>query len=197
LHPSRHFAVWTAALAIHLAVGAQAWAKPQRYHLDAAASEVAFTVEMGQNPLSGQMPVARADLLPDFARAADSRISVTLDAAGAKMGLPFAAAAMKGDQVLDTARFPEITFTSTRLKASGQKARIAGRVTIRGITRPIILDAQLFRAQGSAEGDLDRLSVHITGSVKRSDFGASGFADTVGDIVTITIKARILRDDVN
>jgi polyisoprenoid-binding protein YceI len=197
LHSSRHFAVWATALAIHLAVSTQAWAIPQRYHLDAAASEVGFTVKVGQTPLSGQMPVARADLMLDFSRAADSRISVTLDAARAKIGLPFAAAAMKGDQVLDTARFPEITFTSTRLKASGQKASIAGHVTIRGITRPITLDAQLFRVQGSAKGDLDRLSVHITGSIKRSDFGASGFADTVGDIVIVTIKARILRDGVN
>ena len=118
-------------------------AKPLPYSLDNQTSQVGFTITMGGTPLKGLMPVTRADLLLDFDRAANSKASVTLNAAAARMGLPFAADAMRGPTILDTARFPDITFTSTRIRAQGTGAIIDGRITIRGVTRPIRLLAQI------------------------------------------------------
>ena len=172
-------------------------ARPVHYQLDQTASQVGFEIDMGQSPLRGQMPVTRADLILDFDRAAASRVSVTLDASHAKMALPFATEALKSDGILATRAHPEIRFESTRLKASGQKASVAGKITIRGVTRPITLTAQIFRPKGSAEGARDQLTVRLTGTVRRSDFGATGFADMVGDEVRLDILARIRRDGTN
>lgn len=183
---------WAALLGLVL-LGAAAQAKPAQYLLDQTASTVGFQVDLGQSPLKGQMPVAKAELTLDFVHAAASRVRVTLDAAGAKMGLPFATEAMKGPQVLDTANFPQIVFESTRLRATGEKATVAGKITIRGVTRPITLEAQLFRPRGSAPGERDHLSIHLTGMVQRSDFGAIGFGDLVGDQVRLDITAHIHR----
>lgn len=167
-------------------------AKPAAYVLDPAGSEVAFEIGVGQSPLRGVMPVSRADLTLDFDHAAASRVDVTLDVTGAKMALPFATQAMKGADVLDAARFPEIRFQSLRLHADGTMATVDGNLTIRGVTRPITLAAQIFRPKGSAEGDRSALIVHLKGTVSRSAFGASGYGDLVGDPVKLDIRAHIL-----
>jgi polyisoprenoid-binding protein YceI len=70
---------------------------------------------------------------------------------------------------------------------------VVGNLTIRGVTRPVRLAAQLYRQKGTAEGDRSRLSIRLTGSVSRAAFGATGWADLVGDTVAIDILARIAR----
>jgi polyisoprenoid-binding protein YceI len=45
---------------------------------------------------------------------------------------------MLGPEVLDSARFPDITFTSTKIEPAGaDRWSVTGRVTIRGTTRPV------------------------------------------------------------
>lgn len=167
------------------------FARPLHYALDPSQSYVGFVVSMGQGPLQGRMPVTVANLTLDFDRAVASRVSVTLSPAKAEMGLPFATEAMKSPEVLDTRRFPDIRFESTKVTADGDGARIAGQITIRGVTRPILLSARIFRPAGSAAGARDELTVRLKGSVSRKDFGAAGFADMVGDEVTLDIRAHI------
>ena len=63
------------------------------------------------------------------------------------------------------------------------------------VTRPVLLDAMIWRQKGHAPGDLSQLTVRLTGAVLRSDYGATGWADMVGDEVRLTILARIARAD--
>jgi polyisoprenoid-binding protein YceI len=163
------------------------------YRLDSAASVVGFKASFAGGPITGQMPVARADLSLDFDTVANSRIDVTLDAARARASFPFAAQAMKGPDVLDTGQFPTIRFVSRRVRAAGAGATVDGDLTIRGVTRPVRLDAQFYTQRGSAPGDLSRLSIRLTGSVSRAAHGATGWADMVGDSVALDILARITR----
>jgi polyisoprenoid-binding protein YceI len=181
------------ALVLAATLGAPAAAAPGHYILDADASTVAFAWDFGPDEIEGRMPVSRADLTIDFARVADSTVDVAVNVAGAEAGFPFATQAMKGPKVLDAARFPEIVFHSTRVSREGDGARIEGNITIRGVTRPAILSAQIYRRAGSAEGDLSRLSVLLTGAVSRSAFGATGWSDLAGDEVRLRILARLHR----
>lgn len=84
-----------------------------------------------------------------------------------------------------------MTFESTSVKRAGEAADITGNLTIRGVTKLVTLRAQIFRPQGSNAADLDHLTVKLSGKVNRSDFGASGWSDMVGDQVRILITARI------
>ena len=102
---------------------------------------------------------------------------------------------MKGPKVLDTDAYPQISFESTSVKAAGENAKVSGWVTIRGIKKPMVLDAQIFRQKGTAEGDRSHLTVHLTGAIQRSAFGATGWSDMVGDEVRLDILARIARVD--
>jgi polyisoprenoid-binding protein YceI len=170
-----------------------AMAVPVHYQLDAAASQVGFQITSPQSNLKGLMPVATADITLDFDKAAASNVKVALDASRTEMGLPFATDALKSDSVLFTKSYPTIDFQSTSIRSDGQGAVVQGKVTIRGVTRPLTLQAQIFRPAGSAQGSRDVLTVKLSGVVHRHEFGATGFPDLAGDDVHLNIKVRILK----
>ncbi len=161
------------------------------YKMDTANSSVAFETDFGPDKITGSFPLEQADLKLDFDNVANCTVDVALDVTGAKASFPFAAQALKGPKVLDAKDHPRMTFTSTSVKGAGDAADVTGNLTIRGVTKSVTLKAKLFRPQGSAATDRDHLTVKLSGSVNRSDFGATGWADMVGDQVRIVITARI------
>jgi polyisoprenoid-binding protein YceI len=185
----------TLALLIALAAPA-AFAAPQPYALDAAASEVGFVYRLTGQATRGRMPVSRAEIVIDWQSLAATRADVTLDVARAQAGLIFATQAMRGPQVLDAGRHPAIRFRSTRTYATEGGAAMEGALTVRGVTRPVTLAARFLAPQGAAPDDpaaRERLTIELTGAISRSAFGASGFPDIVGDRVDLEIRAVIRR----
>lgn len=166
-------------------------AAPVAYVLDRANSSVRFETDFGAERITGSFPIVAADLVLDFDRVANSRVEVTLDVSGASASFPFAAQALRGPKVLDARAHPQIVFRSARVVAQGEGARIEGDVTVRGVTRPMVMRAEIYRQQGTEAGDKSRLTVRLTGAVARSDFGATGWSDMVGDEVRLSILARI------
>ncbi len=179
------FALWAAA----------AQAAPVPYDLQADRSTVGFETDFGPDRITGAMPVKSAHLILDFDHVSNSVIDVSLDAAHADASFPFAAQAMKGPKVLDAAAFPEMVFRSTAISRDGDGAKVMGDLTIRGITRPVTLSARIFRQSGTEAGDLSLLTVLLKGTLVRSDYGATGWSDMVGDEVRLLITARIAKAD--
>lgn len=168
-----------------------AWASPVPYQLDPATSHVGFETDFGPDKITGSFPISAAKIAIDFQDLRQSTIEVVIDAAKAEASFPFAAQAMKGPKVLDTGDYPSITFTSGDISREGDTAKIVGQATIRDVTKPIDLTATLYQVQGAAPGDYSHLTIRITGAVSRSAFGATGWADMVGDQVRFDILARI------
>jgi polyisoprenoid-binding protein YceI len=184
-----------ARLALSLSLALPAAAAPATYVLEPEESSVGFETDFGPDRITGTFTVTRADLTVDFDKLANTKVAVTLDTRRATASFPFAAQAMKGPKVLDSATWPEITFLSKAVRPAGDGAEVDGALTIRGVTRPVTLNANLYRQRGTAEGDLSQLTIRLTGAVKRSDYGATGWNDMVGDEVRIDILARIRQAD--
>lgn len=184
------------ALMLLLALAASpGLAEPAHYTLQPEASVVGFETDFGGDTISGQMPISRADLVLDFNNLSASHVAVTLDAVHADASFPFAAQAMKGPKVLDSKDHPQIRFESTSFDAKGDGAEVKGHLTIRGITKPMVMQAKIWRQNGYEADDLSHLTIRLTGAVNRSDFGAVGWSDMVGDQVRLDILARIARRD--
>ena len=90
--------------------------------------------------------------------------------------------------------FPKMTFVSTGIqKLSGNKYKMTGNLTIRGVTKPIVLDTELAGTRQTADGWL--AAVNMTGTVKRKEFGlmwdrvTEGVA-IVADDVTLQIEVE-------
>jgi polyisoprenoid-binding protein YceI len=179
------------ALLATLALARPGLSEALDYKLDPAASTVDFETDFGPDLITGSIPLKVADLHLDFDNVQNCTVAVELDVTGAKASFPFAAQALKGPKVLDAKTHPNMVFTSTSVKRAGSAANVSGNVTIRGVTQPMTLRAELFRPEGSAADDMSHLTVRLTGKVRRSDFGATGWSDMVGDDVRIIITARI------
>jgi len=166
-------------------------AEPVRYVLEIGKSTVGFTYQFNGNPTKGTIPVASADMTIDFAKLANSTVQVALNVKKARGGFIFASEALRGKSVLDAASHPQIRFISTQVSRSGNGAKIDGMVTIRGVTKPLTLMAGFYRLKGSDPADLSRLSILLSGTISRSDFGATGYPDLVGERIDLRILARI------
>jgi polyisoprenoid-binding protein YceI len=82
-------------------------------------------------------------------------------------------------------------FVSTRVVASGQRAKITGNLTLNNVTRPVTLDATFYGA-GKAPpqmGGKENVGFRATGSIMRSQFGLGFGVPMVGDQVKLEISA--------
>ena len=97
---------------------------------------------------------------------------------------------LKSNAWLDAPADPDMTFVSTKVTPVGHgAATIAGKLTLHGVTRPIILKAKLV---GAGINPLDKkytVGFDLTGVVRRSDFGVRTYVPLIGDDVTLTISA--------
>ena len=171
-------------------------AAPRPYALVPERSEVAFRFWLNGTAQTGTVPVRSADIEVDPANLSASRAEVTADVGKARTGLIFVTQALLSASVLDAGNHPIVRFRSTRIRlgAKGrisEGARIEGDLTLRGVTRPISLNAVLSRPSGSAPDDLSVLFVDLDGQLSRASFGASGYPDLVADTVELDIHAEI------
>ncbi|HEU5175533.1 MAG TPA: YceI family protein [Gemmatimonadaceae bacterium] len=92
--------------------------------------------------------------------------------------------------------FPTITFRSTRIERAGTKAKIHGHLTMRGVTKPVVLDAEFLGLQG---GTAQRIGFAATTTINRLDYGVAwnraleGGGVTLGDEVEIGIVVAARR----
>lgn len=170
------------------------------YALAARGTSVGFSFDLSGVTQSGTMPVQSATIRLDTGRLQNSKVDVILNVANARTKLPFARGPMLGESVLDADSHPTIRFTSTKIRLGpggriSDGASITGDLTVRGITRPVTLDAALYRKPGSTADDLDALSIQLTGALDRHAYGASGYPDLVDDKVALDIRAEIIRQN--
>lgn len=183
----------SACLILFLHLSRTAVAEAFDYAIITDRSILGFTYLFGNDAVTGQFVNYSADITIDFERAANSKVDVTLKTDTAKAGFIFATQAMRSKKILNSAQYPDIKFVSQSVRANGPNAIITGLVTVRGITKPLILNAQLLRDPGTKASERDDLRIRITGELNRHDFGASGYPNDVGDILAIGIDARIKR----
>lgn len=167
------------------------FAEPIQYRLDPNQTRLSFVWAFGPDQVTGTLPSGSADITIDFRNQRNTEFSAELDLRGARAGFAFATQAMLGPRVLDAEAHPVARFESTRVRQSGTSAEIEGNLTLRGVTQPVIWQAELFRQAGAEVGDLSQIAIRMTGTVDRHAFGASGWPDDVGAEVTFVVEAYL------
>ncbi len=100
---------------------------------------------------------------------------------------------LKKPDFFDVAQFPIATFRSTSVSASGTKARISGNLTIKGVTKPVVLDAQLSGAGVNPRNKKETVGFEATTTISRSDFGIVYGLPAVADRVDLRITVAFER----
>ena len=96
---------------------------------------------------------------------------------------------------LDVERYPTITFASKNVEAAGAgKLKITGDLTIHGITKEVVLDAEGPSTILTDPSGNKRVGASATTKINRNDFGVSGLPGTVGDEISITLDVEMIKE---
>ena len=163
------------------------------YVIDAAHSELQFRVRHLISRVTGSFNKWEGTItVADPARWEAAVIEVAIDAASIDTNNDRRDADLRSDSFFDAENHPVITFRSTRIERAGDAAKIHGDLTMRGVTRPVVLEGAFLGATRGAQGK-QRVGFEATTTIDRTDFGitwnraAEGGGLTLADDVQITI----------
>jgi polyisoprenoid-binding protein YceI len=99
-----------------------------------------------------------------------AKVDVVIDAASIDTAEPRRDEHLRGTDFLDVASFPTLRFESRAIAQRGERYRVEGDLTIHGVTRPVVLDAE-FQGQAKDPWGGQRAAFNAKTSVNREDFG--------------------------
>ena len=165
---------------------------PQRYTLDASASNVSAKVPFfGLASKTARFPKMEGAVTIVPGAPEQAVIDVTFDATAIEAPDPVTLGRLRGEKFFWVEKYPSIRFVGRSLKlSSATRGTVSGELTARGVTRPATL-AVTFDADPLA---LAGKPVSFTGTttIDRRQYGMSSYQLIVGNKVDITLKARML-----
>ena len=102
---------------------------------------------------------------------------------------------LRSGDFFDVAKYPSMTFKSTRLKYNGTTlAGADGELTLHGVTKPVTLTVTNFNCGANPISKKPTCGGNATTTIKRSDFGISTYVPAISDAVKITIEVEAIKD---
>lgn len=173
-------------------VAALAQAAPVTYKLDPGHTMVMFSwSHFGFSHPTAALGLGEGTLVFDPEHPAQAKVEVTLPLSGLDTHVPALDEHLAKPDFLDAARYPLVTYRSTRVEPLGQdRFRITGDLTVHGVTRPVVLDATLNRIGKHPMSGKASIGFDATGMLKRSDFGVSMYVPNVSDRIDLRITTE-------
>ncbi|TDP97732.1 YceI family protein [Labedaea rhizosphaerae] len=176
----------TAALTVDVPAGT--------WTIDPAHSSVGFSVRhlMGRvrgrfEEFSGQVTTAE--------QADGCTATATIAMASVNTGNPMRDDDLRSANFFDVAQFPDMTFESTGLAGGDDQWELRGRLTIRGVTRDVVLAVEFLGLDETGLMGEQRIGLSATTTILRSDYGVGatgleGQKIVVGDKITVQLDVQ-------
>jgi len=188
------------AIAIAMLIALPVLAHADTWQIDPAHTSVEFTVRhMMISNVKGTFQKTTGTITTNGSDPASATIDATIDASSVDTRVDRRDNHLKSPDFLDVAKYPTITFKSTKVEADGPgKFKVTGDLTLHGVTKPVVLEVESSGAPVKAMGGL-HAGASATTKIKRSDFGltwnkaleAGGVV--VGDEVAISIDVEAIK----
>ena len=177
------------------AFGFAASALAESYTIDPRHTFVTWAVShFGISTYRGKFHKVTGKIVLDRAARSGS-VDVTIDAASQWSGDNKLDLHLANNDFFAVAKFPSITFKSTRLEYSGDAlAKVHGDLTMLGVTRPATLNASLFKCIEHPMRKVAMCGADFTTSIMRSEFGMKFAIPAVGDEVKLDIQVEAYKD---
>jgi polyisoprenoid-binding protein YceI len=177
------------ALAAPLAV-AQTSAQISTWTTDSAHSEVDFTVKhLSISNVHGRFGKVAATMTWNEADPTKSTVKATIDVTTLSTGEAPRDTHLKSPDFFEADKFPTATFASTSVAKTGAGLKVTGDLTLKGVTKPVVLDVEGPTAPVQGMDKKLHSGFAASTTIQRTDFGiGSKFPDTmVSDKVILTI----------
>ena len=162
------------------------------YVLDPAHGKITWSVDhMGFSTYVGQFTDVSAKLDLNVANPSESDLEAVIATDSVGTLNDQLDAHLKTADFFDTAKFPIARFEATGIRLTDRdSAQITGNLTLRGITRPVIIAADFNQAGVNPVDQKYTLGFDGRALIKRSDFGIEYGLPMLGDEVTLNLEAE-------
>lgn len=183
--------VWGLALALAMPLAAAA----ATFKVDPDHTGVGFRVKHLFTWVDGRFTTFEGTITFDPAAPAATKVVGSVDVASIDTANAKRDDHLRGADFFDVATHPKITFTSTKVAdadAAAGTAKLHGDLTIKGVTRPVVLDAK-FLGQGTDPWGNAKAGFSATTTINRKDFdlGWNQVLETGGLLVGEEVEIRI------
>ena len=160
--------------------------RPGRYVIDPASSAVTFRTRhmFGLGRVRGTFAI-RGGAVEVTGEPGEARCYAEIDAASFRTGNPQRDASVRSARLLDTDHHPVIIFEAQRLDGTGPDSTgLTGQLTVRGVTRPAAIAAEL---TGAAPGGF---TARGTVRVDRTAFGVTAYRGLAARQLDMIVEVR-------
>jgi polyisoprenoid-binding protein YceI len=178
-----------------LAFAASAIAQAGTWKIDPNHSAAQFSVRhLGVSTVRGAFTKVSGSAVYDPADAGKDSVEVSIDASSVDTRVEMRDNDLRSPRFLDAQKYPAITFRSKQVKAAGNgKLLITGDLTIKGVTKEVVLDVDGPSAAIKDPWGNQRIGASATTKINRQDFGVSALPGVVGDDISITIDTEMIQ----
>jgi len=168
----------------------------ETYKMDTEGSHafIQFKIQhLGFSWLLGRFNTFDGEFVLDEENIENSKVKVTIDVASVDSNHGERDKHLRGKDFFEVAKYPEATFVSTRVEKTGEKtAKITGDFTLKGVTKPVTLDAEYIGGGKDPWGGY-RQGFEATTQLKLKDFGIDYNLGPASEVVDIYISVEGIR----
>jgi polyisoprenoid-binding protein YceI len=170
-------------------------AQTTTWQIDTAHTNSQFAVKhLGISTVRGQFAKTTGQIQLDEKDLTKSQVEVTVDTTTLDTRNDSRDKDVKGGDYLDVAKYPTMTFKSTRITSAGEgKLKLTGDLTLHGVTKEVTFDVEGPTAAITDPWKNLRRGASATAKINRHDFGVNGGGSFVGDEITIAIDLEFIR----
>jgi polyisoprenoid-binding protein YceI len=153
----------------------------QKWSADKAHSKVGFTLtHMMLSEVDGNFKKFDASIMSEKEDFSDAVFEFTADVNSIDTGNDMRNGHLQKDDMFNAEKFPNISFKSTSItKVDAKKFKLAGNLTMKGVTKPVVLDLTLNGMGKNQRTQKPVAGFKLAGTVKRTDFGIGGMPSAV------------------
>ena len=165
------------------------------YEIDPAHSSAQFAVKhMMVSTVRGAFEKVAGKVNIDETDITKSSVEATIDAASINTRVGQRDEHLRSPDFFDVAKYPTITFKSTKVEKAGQNLKVTGDLTIHGVTKPVTLDVDGFTTESKDPwGNIKRGGTATT-KINRKDFGLAWNAALETGGVAVSEDVSIILD---
>jgi polyisoprenoid-binding protein YceI len=177
-----------------LAFTGSVFAAPVTYKIDPNHTDVlAQWSHFGFSNPSAHFGKADGTIVYDAENVSASSVQVTLPLSGLNSFVADFDAHLRSGDFFDAEKYPAATFKSTKVESAGKgKLKVTGNLTIKDITKPVVLDVTLNKAGEQPMAKRAAIGFDATATVSRTAFGVGKFVPNVSDEVKLRITTEAL-----
>lgn len=168
----------------------------ETYKMDTEGSHafIQFKIQhLGFSWLLGRFNTFDGEFVLDQKNIENSKVKVTIDVASVDSNHGERDKHLRGKDFFEVEKYPEATFVSTRVEKTGEKtAKITGDFTLKGVTKPVTLDAEYIGGGKDPWGGY-RQGFEATTQLKLKDFGIDYNLGPASEVVDIYISVEGIR----